>query len=140
MSDYQRQKEYRSEWAVTDMTKRLPSVEHVRALVRLIERLDCFPADKRGITVSSTFQTGKAFYREGAIHLPARGLDNGEWAWTDLTVCHEVCHHLDLSGTHGPVFTHYLLRILDGLGRHRLAAALREQYEANGVEVYARTA
>lgn len=137
MSDYQRQREYRSEWAVESRTIKLPTIQHVRAMVALIERCDWFPEDKKGITVSSTFQTKKAFYSSGAIHLPAPGLPGAEWAWTDLTVCHEVAHHLDETSTHGPVFTHYLLRILDGVGRHKLAAELRAQYEVNRVEVYA---
>ena len=137
MSDFQRQKEYRSEWACEALTIKLPTIEHARSLVTLIERLDWFPEDKKGVMVSSTFQTKKAFYNGGTIHLPALGIDGGDWAWNDLTVCHEMAHHLDETWTHGPVFTHYLLRILTGLGRHKLAAALREQYVANGVEVYA---
>lgn len=137
MSDYQRQRAYRAEWAVQSMAVRLPSIEHARALVHLIERLDWFPADKRGVMVSSTFQTAKAFYSSGTIHLPATGLDGADWAWSDLVVCHEMAHHLDETHGHGPLFTHYLLRILDGLGRTRLATALREQYVANRVDVHA---
>lgn len=140
MSDHQRQRVYKAEWAVRQHEIALPTLDHIRALVLLIERLEWFPEDRRGVMVSSTMQTRKAYYCEGTIHLPADGLTAGKWAWTDLTVVHEVAHHLAPGHGHDLVFTHYVLRILEGLGRANVAAALRQSYAEHGVEVYERTA
>lgn len=140
MSDAQRQRVYRAEWAVRDLEIPLPSLDHVKALVLLVERLDWFPEDSKGVMVSSTMQTRKAYYCEGTIHLPAKGLTAGAWAWSDLTVIHEVAHHLAPGRGHDEVFTSYVLRILEGLGRASVAAALRQSYAEHGVKVYERTA
>lgn len=140
MSDNQRQRVYKAEWAVREYEVALPTLDHIKALVTLIERLDWYPEDSKGVMVSSTMQTRKAYYCEGTIHLPARGLTAGEWAWTDLTVIHEVAHHLAPGRGHDEVFTSYVLRILEGLGRTHVALALRQSYADHGVKVFERTA
>ena len=136
MSDHQRQRVYKAEWAVRAHERRLPSIDHVRALVRIVESLDWFPEDKRGIVVSSTFQTSKAFYSRGTIHLPAQGMQGGEWAWTDLTVIHEIAHHLAPDHGHDRAFTHFVVRIFQSLGRTQTAQALRDSYVSHGAEVW----
>jgi len=136
MSDFQVRREYKSEWALAGLELRLDSIEQVRALVSLIESRPFYPAHYRGLVVSSTLKTEKAFYLAGKIHLPVIKDPDGAWAWSDLTVCHEVAHHIAPGHGHGEVFTYRLLQILEGIGRTKLAAALREQYAKNKVAVY----
>ena len=136
MSDFQQRREYKSEWALAHLTVPIDSPDKVRALVSLIETRSFYPARKRGIIVSSTLGNARAFYSAGTIHLPVITDPNGRWAWTDLVICHEVAHHIAPEDGHGKVFTYRLLQILESIGRSRLAAALREQYDLNGVAVY----
>ena len=138
MSDHQRQRVYKAEHSIDSMGVPMPTIDHARALVKVIERLPWYPPRCKGLMVSTTFQSRKAFYSEGCVHLPAIGVPGWEWAYTDLVIAHEVAHHLDPSRSHGPVFTSYLLRILDGIGRTATATALRQAYIDNGVDVYER--
>lgn len=140
MTDHQRQRVYKAEWAVREHEIVLPTLDHIKALLLIIERLDWFPEDKKGVMVSSTMQTRKAYYCEGTIHIPANGLTDGKWAWTDLTVIHEVAHHLAPGHGHDEVFTGYVLRVLEGLGRANVATVLRQSYTDHKVAVFERSA
>jgi putative metallohydrolase (TIGR04338 family) len=133
MSDAQRQRVYRSEFAVEDMAVPLPSIEHVRALVSLVEHREFYPVQHRGLVSCTHMGIDKAFYRGGVIHLPADRRD-GQWAWNDIVVCHEMAHRLSQGDLHGEVFTYRYLQILDAV-RPSVAEALRQQYRANGVRV-----
>lgn len=137
-SDASRLRVYRAEHALDERAVRLPTLEHVRALVTVIERLDWIKDDQKGVLVNLSLDNSRAFYREGTIHLPATasGDRRGSWAWTDLTVVHEYAHHLAPGRNHDEVFTYFVLRILDGIGRTSVAQALRESYAKHGVAVY----
>lgn len=138
MSRHQRLRVYRAEHAVEEHAVPLPTIEHVRALVTVIERLDWVPPEQKGVLVTLSLDNSRAFYAAGTLHLPATasGDQRGSWAWTDLTVVHEYAHHLASGRGHDEVFTHFVLRILDGIGRTKVAAALRASYDNHGVAVY----
>jgi hypothetical protein len=138
VSDHQRQRVYRAEWALQDRAIRLPDVAHAQALVAIIERLDFIKPEQKGVVVSTHLGVERAFYREGTIHLPAVASSDrrGEWALTDITLAHEYAHHLAPGRAHDEVFTYFVLRILDGIGRGPLAESLRESYIQHGVAVY----
>jgi hypothetical protein len=137
MSDHQRQRAYRAEWKVRHLGVHLPSADHVKALIKIAERLPWIPEGRKGCMVEVSMVTTRAYYGGGVMHIPAKSIGpSGDWAWTDIVVLHEYAHHLATTDHgHDDVFTSTLLRLLRGVGRDEVADALEAAYKATGAAV-----
>lgn len=136
MSDHQRSKVYEAEGKILFLAVRLPSADHVRALIKIMERLPWVPEDRRGLVVQTSMSSTHASCGGGILRLPGRSVVDGAWAWTDLVVVHEYAHHLaGPQHGHDDVFTSTVLRLLRDLGRTEVADALALSYADYGVRV-----